>query len=46
MRYLLDTHVLLWFLFNSPELSKENKKLITNPENQLFYSKITLYKYR
>lgn len=43
MRYLLDTHVLLWFLFNSPELSKENKELITNPENQLYYSTSSLW---
>lgn len=30
MRYLLDTHILLWALQNSPKLSKQAKDIITN----------------
>lgn len=32
MRYLIDTHIYLWWLKNSPDLSKEARTIITNAE--------------
>lgn len=33
--YLLDTHVLLWWLFHDRHLSATATKLIANPENRI-----------
>lgn len=41
MKYLLDTHALLWYLFDSKNLSKTAKKIITN--EFCYYSKISLW---
>ncbi|GHU69627.1 twitching motility protein PilT [Clostridia bacterium] len=38
MKYLLDTHVLLWWLENSPKLSKRAVEVLVNPEEELYYS--------
>lgn len=43
MRILLDTLVLLWWLQNSPALSKPARSLIQNPENVVFVSAVTLW---
>ena len=32
MKYLLDTHALLWFLYDDPQLSDETKNVICNAE--------------
>lgn len=41
MKYLLDTYALLWYLFDSKNLSKTAKKIITN--EFCYYSKISLW---
>ena len=41
MRYLLDTHILLWAIRNEPELKKEVKEAIVNPANQIFVSVVS-----
>ena len=38
MTYLLDTHVMLWFLEDSPELSKKARTILKHPEHELFWS--------
>jgi len=38
MKYLLDTHVMLWFLEDSPELSTKSRRILKNAENELFWS--------
>ena len=38
MKLLLDTHILLWTLLDSPELPERARELIANPENDIFYS--------
>jgi PIN domain nuclease of toxin-antitoxin system len=38
MKYLLDTHSLIWFLENNPKLSWKAKSLIENLENKIFVS--------
>ena len=41
MRYLLDTHILLWMLAGDERIGKETKELIMNPDNQIFYSAVS-----
>jgi len=36
--YLIDTHVLLWWLFDDPKLSRSAFEIIRNPENNIFVS--------
>jgi len=36
MRYLLDTHVMLWFLEDSNELSKKSRKLLIDSKMHFF----------
>ena len=39
--YLLDTHVLLWWLFDDPALSKQAKNAITSPDSRVFVSSVS-----
>ena len=36
--YLLDTHVLLWWLFDDPKLSSQAREVIRAPENIIIVS--------
>jgi len=38
MMFLLDTHTLLWWIADSPELSSKARELMRNPENELYLS--------
>ena len=38
MNYILDTHVLLWTLFESRKLSNIVKQIILNPDYNIFVS--------
>ncbi len=38
MRYLLDTHTLVWWLLDEPYLSNNARNAIAQPENILFVS--------
>jgi len=38
VRLLLDSHTLLWFGWNSPQLSGQAKDLIADPRNELWFS--------
>lgn len=38
MNYLLDTHILLWWLYDEPKLSKHARSIISDPENNIFVS--------
>lgn len=38
MSYLLDTHILLWWLSDNPKLSLKTRELIKNPQNSIFVS--------
>lgn len=38
MSYLLDTHALLWWLFNDKRLSRRAVAVIRDPENKIFVS--------
>lgn len=43
MRYLLDTHSLIWFLEDNPKLSTLAKSEIKNLQNQCFISIVSLW---
>lgn len=42
-RYLIDTHILLWWIFNDPKLDQTSRKIIQNPKNQIFVSSATAW---
>ncbi len=41
--YLLDTHILLWWLCNSPRLSTQIQKLIADPSNEIYISPASVW---
>ena len=43
MRILPDTHLILWWLADSPTLSAEARTLISGPENTVFVSAVSLW---
>jgi PIN domain nuclease of toxin-antitoxin system len=43
LKLLLDTHVLLWWLGNDSSLSKTAGALISNPENVVFVSAVSIW---
>lgn len=43
MKILLDTHILLWALSDSPQLSDKARKIIMDEKNRLYYSTISLW---
>jgi PIN domain nuclease of toxin-antitoxin system len=38
MKFLIDTHILLWWLFDSPKLSSKLRAIIAEPTHQIFVS--------
>lgn len=36
--YLLDTHVLLWWLFDDPKLDMDCRNIISNPDHRIYAS--------
>ncbi len=43
MRYLLDTHTLLWFLMGDKKLSHKARRLIDDPGNKKLLSIVSLW---
>lgn len=43
MKYLLDTHTLLWMLFEDEKLSETTISVFNNPENALFVSIVSYW---
>jgi PIN domain nuclease of toxin-antitoxin system len=43
MRYLIDTHVIIWLAINSSELPEGIKELIGNPENDIYICSVSLW---
>jgi PIN domain nuclease of toxin-antitoxin system len=46
MNLLLDTHVLLWWLNDSPELSEAGRDAISNPNNLIVLSSVVIWEIR
>lgn len=43
MKYLLDTHILLWAVEDNPKLSQKARQIIDNPENELLFSVVSIW---
>jgi PIN domain nuclease of toxin-antitoxin system len=43
MSYLIDTHILLWWLFDDPQLKDKDRAIIQNPENPILVSSATAW---
>lgn len=43
MKYLLDTHTLLWIVNDDPRLSKKSKQVYLNSENLILFSIASLW---
>ena len=46
MTLLLDTHVLLWWLGDAPELSARGRRLLSEPSHVLFVSAASIWEMR
>jgi len=43
MRFLLDTHAIIWYVEDSSELPKQITHIIDNPENEIYISSVSLW---
>lgn len=43
MKYLLDTHILLWIAYEEQKISKKVKGILASSENQIFISSVSLW---
>jgi PIN domain nuclease of toxin-antitoxin system len=43
MKMLLDTHILLWSVFEPERLSDQVAKALTNPKNELWFSSVSVW---
>ena len=43
MNYLLDTHTLLWTLAKPSEIPKKTLSIISDPQNKIFVSSVSLW---
>jgi PIN domain nuclease of toxin-antitoxin system len=41
--YLIDTHILLWMVYDHEKLTSKQKKLLTSTNNVLYLSEISLF---
>jgi PIN domain nuclease of toxin-antitoxin system len=41
--YLLDTHILLWWLSDDKKLTKKLRSLIENPDNHILVSSVSIW---
>jgi PIN domain nuclease of toxin-antitoxin system len=43
MIYLVDTHVLIWLAVDSPRLNRQTRDLLSDPDNEIFFSAISIF---
>ena len=43
MRFLLDTHTFLWWVADDPQLSLSAKTIISNPDNEIYFSVVSAW---
>lgn len=43
MNILLDTHMAIWALLDSPKMTNKAKQLITDPDNTIYYSVVSVW---
>ena len=42
-RYLIDTHILLWWIFDDPKLDRDSRGIIQNPSNKILVSSVSAW---
>jgi PIN domain nuclease of toxin-antitoxin system len=43
LRFLLDTHTLLWWMFDDPRLSRHSREILADPSNEILVSSATAW---
>lgn len=43
MKYLLDTHIVLWYLIGDERLPQKAKELIDDEQNEIFFSLVSMW---
>lgn len=43
MNYLLDTHIILWWLTNPKQIAPKASQIIADKENSIFFSSVSLW---
>ncbi|MEG4997507.1 type II toxin-antitoxin system VapC family toxin [Microcoleus sp. B4-D4] len=43
MKYLIDTHILIWFVEGNARLDEDVRSLIANPVNEIYISQASLW---
>ena len=43
MKYLLDTHIILWAALAVKKLSRKAKRILEDPDNILYFSPVSLW---
>ena len=43
MKYLADTHMLIWALRDDPKLSEKCRKILLNADNTIFFSIVNIW---
>lgn len=43
MKYLIDTHILIWFELPSPKLKSNILAILTDPTNEIYVSQVSLF---
>ena len=43
MKYLLDTHILIWYFSGDKQLSDKNRSIIEDSQNEIYYSPLSIY---
>ena len=42
MRILLDTHIALWAVLQTNQLSRETREILLSSDNEIFYSVVSI----
>jgi PIN domain nuclease of toxin-antitoxin system len=43
VRYLLDTHIILWWLYDDPQLPRRHRQIVSEPDNHIIVSVASLW---
>ena len=43
MKYLIDTHILIWLAVSPEKISKSVLSILENPRNEIFFSTVSLW---
>ena len=43
MRILLDTHIALWAVLQTNQLSRETREILLSSDNEIFYSVVSIW---